>query len=68
MVEFHDVILRLKIRNAGERNVEYKAEIFIPRYELDRIRELILATGLDDVNLLDIRKRSERYQSRPKDP
>lgn len=67
-MEFHDVVLRLKVRNAGQRNVEYKAEIFIPQRDLDRIRQLILATGLDDVNLLDIKKKPERYQSRPKDP
>ena len=56
-MDFHDVILRLKIRDAGHRNVEYKAEIFISSYDKDRIRELILATGLDDVNLRDIREK-----------
>ncbi len=58
-VEFNTV-LRLKIRNAGQRDVEYKAEIFVSRRDRDRIRELILATGLDDVNILDIGKKSSR--------
>ena len=53
--DFHDVILRLRVRNAGQRNVEYTAEMFVPRYELDRIRELILATGLDSVNIRDLK-------------
>ena len=66
-VEFHDVILKLKIRNAGQRNVEYTAEIFLSRNDKDRIRQLILATGLDDVNLLDIRERPKpRHQQNPK--
>ena len=54
-VDIHDVILRLKIRNAGQRDVKYNAEIFISRRDLDRIRGLILATGLDDVNIKDIK-------------
>ena len=54
-VDIHDVILRLKVRNAGQRDVEYKAEMFVPRRDLDRIRQLILATGLDDVNIRDLR-------------
>ncbi len=53
--DFHDVILRLRIRNAGQRDVEYTAEMFVPRRDLDRIRELILATGLDDVNIRDLK-------------
>jgi hypothetical protein len=54
-VDIHDVILRLKILNAGQRDVKYKAEMFVPRRDLDRIRQLILATGLDDVNIKDLR-------------
>ena len=53
-VEF-DAILRLKIRDAGQRNVKYTAEVFVSRRDLDRIRELILATGFDDVNVRDIK-------------
>lgn len=49
-VEF-DAILKLKVRNAGQRNVEYTAEIFVDPRDKDRIRKLILATGLDAVNI-----------------
>ena len=49
-VEF-DAVLRLKIRSAGQRNVTYTAEIFVDPRDKNRIRELILATGLDDVNI-----------------
>ena len=49
-VEF-DAILRLKVRNAGQRNVTYTAEIFVDAWDKDRIRKLILATGLDAVNI-----------------
>ena len=53
-----DAILRLKVRNAGQRNVTYMAEIFVDSRDKDRIRELILATGLDAVNIRDMRERS----------
>lgn len=46
-----DATLRLKVRNAGQRNVTYTAEIFVDGWDKDRIRELILATGLDAVNI-----------------
>lgn len=46
-----DATLRLKIRNAGQRNVTYTAEIFVDPRDKNRIRELILATGLDAVNI-----------------
>ncbi|KKL95857.1 hypothetical protein LCGC14_1850340 [marine sediment metagenome] len=59
-VDFHDVILRLKIRDAGQRNVQYKAEIFINRRDIDRVRELILATGFDDVNIRDLKDFKEK--------
>lgn len=49
-VEF-DAILKLKVRNAGQRNVTYTAEIFVDGWDKDRIRKLILATGLDAVNI-----------------
>lgn len=49
-VEF-DAVLRLKIRDAGQRNVTYTAEIFVDPRDKNRIRELILATGLDAVNI-----------------
>ena len=61
-----DALLRLKIRNPGQRNVEYTAEIFLSRQDKDRIRQLILATGLDAVNLLDVKDRQPRYQPKPK--
>jgi hypothetical protein len=46
-----NAVLRLKIRNAGQRNVTYTAEIFVDPRDKNRIRELILATGLDSVNI-----------------
>ncbi len=55
-VEF-DAVLKLKIHDAGQRNVKYTAEIFVSRRDKDRIRELILATGLDDVNIRDLREK-----------
>lgn len=60
-----DALLRLRIRNPGQRNVEYTAELFIDHHDKDRIRELILATGLDAVNLLDIRDKPNRRWNQP---
>lgn len=54
-VDIRDVVLRLKIRDAGQRNVKCTAEVFVSRRDMDRIRVLILATGLDDVNIRDIK-------------
>ena len=53
-VEFN-AVLRLKVRNAGERNRSYKAELFVHRGDRDAIQDLILATGLDAVIIRDIR-------------
>ncbi len=63
-VDFHEVILRLKIRDAGQRNVQYKAEIFLNRRDMDRIRELILATGLDDVNIRDLKEFKDKKRGK----
>ena len=52
-----DAVLRLKVRNAGQRNVTYTAEIFVDPRDKNRIRELILATGLDSVNIKDDREK-----------
>lgn len=49
-VEFN-AVLKLKIRDAGQRNVTYTAELFVDPKDKNRIRELILATGLDAVNI-----------------
>lgn len=56
-VEF-DAVLRLKLRNAGQRNVECKAELFVNRRDKERIQDLILATGVDSVPIRDMRERS----------
>jgi len=55
-VEFN-ATLRLKVRNAGEHNRSYKAELFVHGRDRDAIQDLILATGLDAVVIRDVRER-----------
>lgn len=56
-VEFN-ATLRLKVKNAGERNRSYTAELFVHQRDRDAIQDLILVTGLDAVSIRDIRDKA----------